>query len=177
MFHWKNIPYLKVMKGKWSQYLKFLLKNGPKLPRRKSWFFGLQTILSRIVGELVGGGSVSVAVGVSDRWHATHDMWHRTPDTWHLTPTQPRHQLNVFVLMQLSAYVNWFSVSCMPIIFFFEYRNDILIEIIDVALSISNMLIVKYAHIPIGPVLIPTRRSPISNAGFISFTKFYQRNI
>ena len=36
--------------------------------------------------KLVGGGSVAVAVGISDMWHVIGDRWHLTRDTWHLTP-------------------------------------------------------------------------------------------
>ena len=58
-------------------------------------FFGcLQTSLLCIVGELVGGRFVAVAVGVSDSWQVTgdrwlvivdmvHDIWHMSHDTWH----------------------------------------------------------------------------------------------
>ena len=35
-----------------------------------------------IVGELAGGGSVAVAVGVSDRWQVTPNMWHLTCETF-----------------------------------------------------------------------------------------------
>ena len=45
-----------------------------------------------IMGELEGGGSVAVAVGVSDNWqvtghtqHVTHDIWHKTCYMWHMT--------------------------------------------------------------------------------------------
>ena len=62
-------------------------------------FGALQTILHCIVGESPRGGSIAVAVGVSDRLegtgdrgqgtgdtqHVTPDTLHLTPDTWHLT--------------------------------------------------------------------------------------------
>ena len=48
-------------------------------------FFGsLRTMLLCIVGELAGGGIITVAVGVSDRWQVTRHTWHLTSDTWHL---------------------------------------------------------------------------------------------
>ena len=68
------------------------------------WFFmfkivwvlwSLQTSLLCIVGVLERGGSVSVAVGVSDRWQVTGDRlqvivdrWQVTHDTWHKTPVR-----------------------------------------------------------------------------------------
>ena len=45
----------------------------------------LWTSLLCIVAELTGGGSVAVAVGVSDRWQVTLDTWQVTHDTWHVT--------------------------------------------------------------------------------------------
>ena len=59
----------------------------------------MQAILLCMVGELAGGGSVAVAVGVSnmlqvtsDTGHVTHDTLqatrytrHVTPDMWYLT--------------------------------------------------------------------------------------------
>ena len=42
MSHYNNIPYIKVMKGTWSQNLNFLLKNCQKLPYGKKvdfWVF------------------------------------------------------------------------------------------------------------------------------------------
>ena len=44
------------------------------------------------------GGSVAVAVGVSDMWEVTCDIWHLITDTWHLTPDE-RHFF-VSVLLQ-----------------------------------------------------------------------------
>ena len=38
------------------------------------------------MGELAGGGSAAVAVGVSDRCKVTCNMRHMTLDTQHLTP-------------------------------------------------------------------------------------------
>ena len=37
------------------------------------------------VKELAGGGSMVVAIGVSDMWQVTRDVRHMTPYTWHLT--------------------------------------------------------------------------------------------
>ena len=55
------------MNGKWSQILQFWLRNDLKLARGKKLIFGsVPTILVCIVGELAGGGSVDVAVGVCD---------------------------------------------------------------------------------------------------------------
>ena len=56
-----------MMKGKWSQNLKFWIKDEIKLHIGKKIICGSsQTILLYIVEELAGGGSVTVAVGVSD---------------------------------------------------------------------------------------------------------------
>ena len=67
---------------------KWLTINPQKLFFGSSWI-----ILLCVVWELAAGGSVVVAVGVSnmwqmtrDIWHITHDTWHLTPDTWHLSP-------------------------------------------------------------------------------------------
>ena len=47
-------------------------------------FFGsFQVSLLCIVGELAGGGSVAVAVSLSDKWQVTCDRWRMTHDTWH----------------------------------------------------------------------------------------------
>ena len=53
------------MRGKWSQNVGSEIVLNPPL---KKIFFSrsLQSILLCIVGELAGGGSVAVAVGVSD---------------------------------------------------------------------------------------------------------------
>ena len=70
------------MKGNWSQNLRFWLRNCLKLPVEKNLIFGsLQTILLCIVLELAGGGSVAVAVGISDMLQVKGDMRHLTPDT------------------------------------------------------------------------------------------------
>ena len=58
-----------------------------------SWIFGSwQTSLLCIVGELTGGGSVTVVVGNIDRWQVTRNTWNRTHDmilllhdTWRVT--------------------------------------------------------------------------------------------
>ena len=66
MIDYKNIPWWKVMKEECSQNLQLWLRNGLKLPRGKKLIaWSLQTILLCIVGELAGGGSMPVAVGVS----------------------------------------------------------------------------------------------------------------
>ena len=54
------------MKGKWSHILKFLLRTGLKLPPQKKLFLGLgmNILYNRPQGSI--GGSVAVAVGVSD---------------------------------------------------------------------------------------------------------------
>ena len=44
-----------------------------------------QTILLCIAGELAWGGSVAVAVGVSDTWQVASNIQYVKPDTWHLT--------------------------------------------------------------------------------------------
>ena len=58
------------------------------------WLVLFETsILMCIPGELAGGRSVALAVGVSDKWQVTgytqqvtYDLWHLTLDIWHLTP-------------------------------------------------------------------------------------------
>ena len=72
------------------------------------WVFGsLWTSLLCIMGKLAGGWSVAVAVGVSDRWHATrgtwhvhltHDIRHVTADTRHLN-----HDILLFAFLFLSV--------------------------------------------------------------------------
>ena len=52
-----------------NQNLQFLFRNGKKIVARKSIFLGLCNSsmgLQCIVGELAGGRSVTVAVGISD---------------------------------------------------------------------------------------------------------------
>ena len=51
-----------------------------------------QNSLLCLMGELAWGGTVAVAVGVSDTWqvtgdtqHVTHDTWNVTSKTWHVT--------------------------------------------------------------------------------------------
>ena len=75
----------------------------------QNWFWGfrsLQTSLLCITVELAVGGSVTVAVDVSDRWqvtrnmgHLTCDTWHRTCDPWHMTcdtwHSSPFHSVSV----------------------------------------------------------------------------------
>ena len=97
------------MNGKWSQNLQFCLRNCLKLPSGKKWMFGsVQTILLFVVGELVGGGSVAVPVGVwqktGETGHMPHKTWHLTPETWQLTPD------TWFFLFSLSFFFFLFSV-------------------------------------------------------------------
>ena len=54
--------------------------------------FGFWFCKPVIISELSGGGSVAVAVGVSDSWqvtgdtrHVTRDIWHKTSDMWRMT--------------------------------------------------------------------------------------------
>ena len=64
------------------------------------WGFGsLQTSLLCIVGDLAGGGSVAVAVGISYTWHMT------------FVQTKFSSFLSVLVSVLLSAHVERFSVS------------------------------------------------------------------
>ena len=63
---YKKISYIKVIKGEWFQNLPFWIRNGLKLTRKKNICRSLSSILLCIVGELAGGGSVAVAVGVTD---------------------------------------------------------------------------------------------------------------
>ena len=49
--------------------------------KTRSWW-SLQIILLCMVGELAGGGTMTVAVGVSDMWQLTRNMWHLTHDMW-----------------------------------------------------------------------------------------------
>ena len=61
----------------WCQNVQFWLINGLELPLGEKLTFGsLQTILLCIVGKLAGGGSVAVAVGVSDMCQVTGDTQH-----------------------------------------------------------------------------------------------------
>ena len=58
--------------------------------------------------ELAGGGSVAVAVGVSDMWQVTGDKQHITPDK-----KVYKLKLDFFVLVLLYTHVGIFSVSRM----------------------------------------------------------------
>ena len=62
-------------------------------------FFGSsQTSLLCIMGELAGGWSVAVALGVSDRWQVACNTWHVTHETWqitHKTGHMPHEQLHM----------------------------------------------------------------------------------
>ena len=49
------------------------------------WVYANQPTELCTIGELPRGGSVAVAVGESDRCHATPDLWQDTCDTWHVT--------------------------------------------------------------------------------------------
>ena len=83
---------------------------------------------------LAGGGSVAVAVGVSDRWqvsgdwwqmtgdtrHIKHNKWHLTCDTWHMTFYLFKKEIapfcrlfSVFVFVWISAHIDRFSVLCL----------------------------------------------------------------
>ena len=44
------------------------------------FFWAFRSSLLNIVGELAGGASMAVAVGVSDRWHVTRNWWQVTCD-------------------------------------------------------------------------------------------------
>ena len=71
-----NIPMLRIPSFPLFDFQPFncLIALDDYLRFNKFLVFGsLQTSLLCIVGELAGGGSVTVAVGVSDRWHATCD--------------------------------------------------------------------------------------------------------
>ena len=76
--NYKNIHLRKTMKAKWCQNLQLWLRKGAKIaPQKKSRFcvfWSLQRSLLCIVGELAEGGSVAVAVGVSDTSHVTCDI-------------------------------------------------------------------------------------------------------
>ena len=55
----------------------------------RCWWVQLKistNILLCVLGELAGGGSEIVAVGVSDMWQVTGDIQHVTCDTWHVKP-------------------------------------------------------------------------------------------
>ena len=77
---WENIFAIWNLDQKWTQ----------TAPRKKGRFFwSLQTILLFIVQELAEGGSIAVAVGISDMWQVTCNMWMWqitfVNDTWLLT--------------------------------------------------------------------------------------------
>ena len=69
----------------------------------KNGVFGfLQSTPLCIVGELAGGGSAAVAVGIKDRWHVLGDRWQVPGDRWQVTGnrwhvTGDRWQVNFFV--------------------------------------------------------------------------------
>ena len=68
------------------------------------WVLSWWTSKLCIVGELAGGGSVAVGVGV--KCHASFDTWHGTCDTWILS-------FDFLVLVLLPAHIKRFVVSCM----------------------------------------------------------------
>ena len=67
------------------------------------FFFCRKIKLDKVV-ELVGGGSVSVGVGVGDGWHVTGDRGQmtKTDDTWHVTH-DTWHNVNILSKFQLSS--------------------------------------------------------------------------
>ena len=62
---------------------------------------------------MAGGGSVAVAVGVSDMLQGTGDTRHLTHDTWRLTPYTSHLTPDFFLSVQLSAHDEKFIVSQM----------------------------------------------------------------
>ena len=59
------MPYIIVVNRTWSRNLMFLFRNGLQSTHGE-FFLALQIILISIVGQLLEGASVGVAVGVSD---------------------------------------------------------------------------------------------------------------
>ena len=80
MINYKKIPLENVINGQWSQKWYKIAQKWYKIARQIFLCVSLQTIQLWIAG----GGSMAVAVGVSDMWHVNHDMWHLTHDMWHL---------------------------------------------------------------------------------------------
>ena len=125
LINYKKIPWGKVMKEHRSQNLQFW----PEMVinyRINVWVFVTHCwwvkvkisskILLCILGELAGGGSVAVAVGVSDIWQVTGDMQNGTRDTWHMIHDMwlKIKEISLFFkLALLSAHIEKFSVSRM----------------------------------------------------------------
>ena len=93
------------------QNVQFFLNNCLKMLRAKNLNCGsLQTILLCMVGELAGGGSMSVGVGVTpSNWHLTPDILHVTPNTWHLFSLFLYNFFKGFIVLVLLSS----QVSCM----------------------------------------------------------------
>ena len=99
-----------------------------------------------IMGELAGGGSVAVAVGVSERWHMTRDTPRMTHDTWHRHQIcDKRHMilsvpfwLFLFFLVSvlLSAHVKKFSVSHVQNLFY--YRLGVAGAILQTTIQLTD---------------------------------------
>ena len=82
MIDYPNNCYRKVMKGQRSKNLQFCAQRWSKFTQKKLnkiWFFVNHPAVHN--GELAGGGSVAVPVGVSDMLQVTGDSQHMTHDT------------------------------------------------------------------------------------------------
>ena len=89
--------------------------------------------------ELEGGGSMAVAIGVTDRWQVTRDMWHVKRYMWHLTHNfffffSSCPLLSVLVSVLLCAQVERFSVSCMR---YFWWKLNFWLGIYDIVKGVD----------------------------------------
>ena len=81
IINYNKIPYIKVMKGHWSQIFKFWLRNGLTFPVEKKvdfWVFH-PAVHS---GAVISGRLWLLPLLTCYRWQVTSKTWHTTPDTW-----------------------------------------------------------------------------------------------
>ena len=128
------------------------------------WVSGsLQTSWLCIMGELAGGGSVAVAVGISDMWQVTCNTWHMTHDMKHMTHETLHIFSIIFYLLIMSVYI-CFGIGAtirtrqeiqyllyFRILFKESAPWPILSSICDVHISVCPVIFFKASHWPLHP--------------------------
>ena len=93
------------------------------------WTSLLWSSLLCIMGELARGGSVPVAIGVSDKWQMTRNMWHMTYDILSFLAFLLFYTfMYILVLVLISASVKRVSVSHLRDFFYFGLRTLVWLE-------------------------------------------------